>query len=61
MILGAGLYAEAYPLMKETVLTWGDFGKITLPAVLGVNHWIVIVILVALFVGFSRWVEKKGL
>ena len=23
MILGAGLYAEAYPLMKETVLTWG--------------------------------------
>ena len=61
MILGAGLYAEAYPLMKETVLTWGDFGKITLPSVLGINHWIVIVILVALFVGLSRWVEKKGL
>jgi uncharacterized membrane protein YedE/YeeE len=31
MILGAGLYAEAYPRMKETVLTWGDFGKITFP------------------------------
>src|SRR3989339_915547 len=61
MILGAGLYAEAYPLMKETVLTWGDFGKITLPVVLGINHWIVIVILVALFVGLFRWFEKKGL
>jgi len=61
MILGAGLYAEAYPLMKETVLTWGDFGKITLPAVLGINHWIVIVILVALFIGLFRWFEKKGL
>jgi len=46
MILGAGIYAEAYPLMKETVLTWGGFGKITLPGVLGINHWIVIVILV---------------
>ena len=61
MILGAGLYAEAYPLMKETVLTWGDFGKITLPSVMGINHWIVIVILVAAFTALFRWFEKKGL
>ena len=61
MILGAGLYAEAYPLMKETVLTWGDFGKITLPAAFGINHWIVIVILVAAFIALFRWFEKKGL
>jgi len=61
MILGAGLYAEAYPLMKETVLTWGDFGKITLPGVLGINHWIVIVILAAAFIALFRWFEKKGL
>jgi len=31
MLCGAALYAEAYPTMKATVLTWGDFGKITLP------------------------------
>jgi len=61
MILGAGLYAEAYPLMKATVLTWGDFGKITLPAALGINHWIVIAILVAAFIALFRWFEKKGL
>ncbi|MDZ4165016.1 MAG: YeeE/YedE thiosulfate transporter family protein [Smithellaceae bacterium] len=61
MLLGAGLYAEAYPLMQETVLTWGDFGKVTLPTVLGVNHWIVIVILVATFIALFRWFEKKGL
>ena len=61
MILGAGLYAEAYPLMKETVLTWGNFGKITLSGVLGINHWIVIVILVAVFIALFRWFEKKGL
>jgi hypothetical protein len=49
--------------MKQTVLTWGDFGKITLPAVLGINHWIVIVIviLVAAFIALFRWFEKKGL
>jgi hypothetical protein len=61
MILGAGIYAEAYPLMKATVLTWGNFGKITLPGVLGINHWIVIVVLVAVFIALFRWFEKKGL
>lgn len=61
MLLGAGLYAEMYPLMKETVLTWGDFGKITLPAVLGINHWVVVVILSAAFILLFRWFEKKGL
>ncbi|OHE23775.1 MAG: YeeE/YedE family protein [Syntrophobacterales bacterium RBG_19FT_COMBO_59_10] len=61
MLLGAGLYAEAFPLLKGTVLAWGDFGKITLPTALGINHWIVIVILTAGFVGLFRWFEKKGL
>lgn len=61
MLLGAGLYAEMYPLMKGTVLTWGDFGKITLPTVLGINHWIIVVILGAIFILLFRWFEKKGL
>jgi len=61
MILGAAIYAEMFPLMKATVLTWGNFGKITLPSALGINHWIVIVVLVAAFVGLFRWFEKKGL
>ena len=61
MVLGAGLYAEIYPVMKETVLTWGDFGKITLSTALGINHWIIVVILCALFILLFRWFEKKGL
>jgi hypothetical protein len=47
--------------MKATVLTWGNFGKITLPGLLGINHWIVIVILVVAFIALFRWFEKKGL
>jgi len=35
--------------------------KITLPGALGINHWIVIVILVAAFIALFRWFEKKGL
>jgi hypothetical protein len=61
MVLGAGIYAEAFPLMKETVLTWGDFGKLTLPTLLGLNHWIIIVALIAVFLGLFYWFEKKRL
>ena len=61
MLVGAGIYAEAYPYLKKTVLTWGDYGKITIPQVLGVNHWFVIIPFIILTVLLFRWLEKKGL
>ena len=61
MLVGAGLYAEAYPTLQKTVLTWGNFGKITIPQVLGVNHWLVIIPFMVLTVLLFRWLEKKGL
>ena len=61
MLVGAGIYAEAYPYLKSTVLTWGDYGKITIPQVLGVNHWFVIIPFIILTVMLFRWLEKKGL
>ena len=61
MVVGAALYAEAFPLMKTTVLKWGALGKITLPQVLGVNHWVVIVPFVIGTLLLFRWLEKKKL
>jgi uncharacterized membrane protein YedE/YeeE len=61
MLTGAALYAEAYPFMKRTVLTWGDYGKITLPEVLGVNHWLVIILFVIGGLALFRFFEKRGL
>jgi len=61
MLAGAAVYAEAYPLMKRTVLTWGDLGKITLPGILGINHWIVVPVFVLAGVGLFYWFEKKNL
>jgi hypothetical protein len=52
---------EAYPLVKRTVLTWGDFGKITLPQILGVNHWIIIAVFVIGGGALLRWFVKKGI
>lgn len=61
MLAGAAVYAEAYPLMKRTVLAWGDLGKITLPGILGINHWIVVPVFVLAGVGLFYWFEKKNL
>lgn len=61
MLCGAALYAEAYPTMKATVLTWGDFGKITLPQLLGVSHWFIIPLFIIGGLALCRWFEKKGL
>jgi uncharacterized membrane protein YedE/YeeE len=61
MLAGAALYAEAYPTLKQTVLTWGDFGKVTLPQLLGLNHWLVIAACLVGGVLLLRWFERKGL
>lgn len=61
MLAGAAIYAEAFPLMKETVLTWGVLGKITIPQVLGLNHWIIVMTAVFLGIVLFGFLEKKEL
>lgn len=61
MLAGAALYAEAFPSMKKTVLTWGNLGKITLPQVIGVSHWIIIPLFVIGGLFLFRWFERKRL
>ncbi len=61
MLVGAGLFAEAYPFIQNNLLKWGDFGKLTIPKVLGVNHWVVIVILWVFGMALLRWLAKKKL
>ena len=61
MLAGAALFAEAYPALKKTVLLWGDLGPITLPQVLGLNHWLIIPILIVVVLGLFWWFEKRGL
>lgn len=61
MLAGAALFAEVYPVVNSTVLTWGVFGKITLPQTLGINHWVVIIPLIIAGLALFRLIEKKGL
>ena len=61
MLTGAAVFAECYPVIRVSVLKWGDLGKITIPQVLGVNHWVVIIAFVLGGILMFRWFEKKGL
>lgn len=61
MLVGAGIYAEVFPFMKSTVLTWGNFGKVTVPQALGINEWFIIILFAGLVLLLFRWFEKKGL
>jgi uncharacterized protein len=61
MLIGAAIYAEAYPGLKKTLLTMGDFGKITLPQALGISHWVVIPVFIIVGLLLFYWFEKKGL
>lgn len=61
MIAGAALYAELYPFFKSTVHAWKDFGKIGLPEVLGVSHWLIVPLLWAGVIALFFLFEKKRL
>lgn len=61
MLAGAALFAEAYPFLKETVLTWGNLGRITIPQILGVSHWVVVPIFLVAGIALFWWFERKGL
>jgi len=61
MLAGASLFAALFPAMKASVLTWGNLGKITLPQLLGINHWFVIVPFVIGTLFLFRWLEKRNL
>ena len=61
MLFGGAVYAIIYPAMKKYIISIGQFGKISLPQILGINHWIVIIIIGVLTILLFVYFEKKGL
>ncbi len=61
ILLGGMVYAEAYPSLKSTVLTWGELGKRTISSLTGIHHWIIIPVICLVFVGLFGWFEKNDL
>jgi len=61
ILIGAALYSEVYPLIQSNLLKVGDYGKLTIPSMLAVNHWMVIVPMVIGCGALLVWLDRKGL
>jgi hypothetical protein len=61
MLVGAAFFAEIFPAIQSTILTWGQEGSITLYEIFGVNEWVVIVPFIGVGIGLFVWLEKLGL
>ncbi len=46
---------------KSTVLAWKDFGKVGLPDVLGISHWVIAAVFWVLAILLFAWFEKEAL
>jgi len=60
IVLGTWIFALMYPKLKDGILKKGDFGDITIPRLLKVNDWVVVVPAVSLIVLLLFWIEKAG-
>jgi len=59
ILIGAGLYSEVYPLVQNDFLKLGDYGKLTIPTLLGVDPWIVIIPFAMIVLGILYWMDEK--
>ena len=61
MLIGVGLFAEMYPILEKKVLNKGYFGEVTLPQLLGVGAWWLILLISAGISVLLFWIESAGL
>ncbi len=61
ILLGSWLYATWYPKLLKPVLSKGDWGTLSLPELLKVNVWVVIVPLAIALTLLLVWLEQLGL
>jgi hypothetical protein len=61
MLVGAGIFVELYPKLKTGILNRWPFPAVTVPELLHLNLWIVIVLMEAFMIGFLVFLEHFGL
>jgi hypothetical protein len=61
ILLGAGLFAEAYPKLDRSILKRADFGELTFPQLFKVNPWVIVLPVAIGIVLLLLSIEKSGL
>ncbi len=60
ILLGTWIFAILYPKLKKGILKRGEFGDLTIPGLLKVNDWVVIVPVVTLIILLLLLIERAG-
>lgn len=61
ILIGAGLFAGAFPKLDRTILNKGHFGEITWPELLKINPWGMIIPVTMGVILLLFWIEASGL
>jgi uncharacterized membrane protein YedE/YeeE len=61
VLFGSWLFAVFYPKLQKPVLLKGDFGEVTLPQLLRVNAWAMVIPIVILLTALLLVLESVGL
>jgi hypothetical protein len=60
IVAGAGIFARLYPRLDRSVLKWGTFPSETIPELLGVRPWIIVIVVAVLITGFLSLLAVLG-
>ena len=58
ILIGTALFAAIYPRLQKPILSKGDFGAVTLPDLLNVNAWFVVIPVAILLIGLLIFTIK---
>lgn len=61
MLIGTGLFAHFYPAINEKFMDRGAFPAETVPELLGIPSWVVVIMMVIMMSGFLYALEYLGL
>jgi uncharacterized membrane protein YedE/YeeE len=61
IVLGSSLYANWFPKLQKPILSKGDFGTISLPELLKVNAWVVVIPTAVILTLLLVLLEQSGL
>lgn len=60
VLIGAGLFAALFPRLERRILAKGHFGDLTIPQVLKVNAWVVVVPVAVILAALLALIETLG-
>jgi hypothetical protein len=60
ILIGAGIFAAVYPRLRKSILGLGDWGDTTLPKLVKVNDWVVVVPAALIICAILYLIERAG-